>query len=318
MSDESAHAERRHTAAALMRHKKSAEDMRNEPLAFWDLNLIAASPCICCDQEMSHVSAYPFHSSEKFARQIILWCELCGFGMVPGTSFPLDDYYRTQYAIENRRDRDLDPESYFAKMESDNPPKNLARYIGRARNQIRKIRKYVPEIGSMLDVGAGPGYALWASGAKQKFAIEYDDFSRKYLDYIDATIVDWDAVPRHRYDVVLLSHSLEHFQFTEVLTRLELLMNSVNPGGLLYIEVPPGGLGWKQYHYKHEPHTLFFTPEALQGLAQKLNGEILLCAPTLKTYNLISDIENPIYEGRKGQRLGNPRGRLTLILKKGS
>lgn len=302
-------------AAALKRHQKFADDLRNEPLAFWDLRQVEGICCVCCDTQVSHVSAYPFASSERFARQIIVWCEKCGFGMVPRTSFSLEYYYRDEYALQNRGDRELDPEVYFERMDSGNPPRNLARYIGRARYQIGRIREFVPDIGAMLDVGAGPGYALRAAEAKKKFALEFDEYSKKFLDHIGATIVGWETASNHRYDVVLLSHSLEHFQYSDVLERLCMLMGTLNPGGLLYIEVPPGGLGWKHYSYKHEPHTLFFTPEAFRGLAGKLGGEVLLCGPTIKTFDKIDDLEFPIYRGGKAPRLNDPRGRLTLIVR---
>ncbi|QLC26658.1 class I SAM-dependent methyltransferase [Parasphingopyxis algicola] len=304
-----------HRAAALRRHRNFADDLRNEPLAFWDLRKIETIECVCCDAQPSHVSAYPFASSERFARQIIVWCENCGFGMVPQTSFPLEDYYREEYALQNRGDRHADPELYFAKMDSEHPPKNLARYIARARYQIKNIRRFIPRIGAMLDVGAGPGYALRASGADKKFALEHDEYSRKFLHHIGATLVEWETASRHRYDVILLSHSLEHFEYSDVVKRLRMLVSSLNPGGLLYVEVPPGGLGWKHYSYKHEPHTLFFTPEALRRLATKLGGEVLKCEPTIRNYNLVSDLESPIYHGAKARRLNDPRGRLTLILR---
>lgn len=306
----------RHVTDHANRHQKLAEERRDEPLAFWDVETLASLRCICCDSKTSHVSAYPSIYSAKFGRQIITWCKECGFGMVPGTSFSLEGYYQSEYALSNRRDRDVDPEVYFAEMDSENPPKMLARYIGRARSQIRKIQEYIPEITSMLDVGAGPGYALRVAGAKEKYAIEFDNYSVKFLDYIGAVCLDWDEVSKHRYDAILLSHSLEHFEYSDVVPRLEVLIGRLKPGGVLYIEVPPGGLGWKHYCYQHEPHTLFFTPEALSRLSEKLAANVVFCGPTIKTYDLIKDHEAPIYNGGNGEPFNDPRGRLTLILRK--
>ncbi len=303
-------------SASLQKHKKFAADVRQAPLAFWDLQVLAATPCVCCNSVSSHISAYPFHSSGAFARQLIIWCRKCGFGMVPETSFPLDEYYRQEYAMENRGDREEDPANYFARMDSRTPPQNLARYRNRARAQVKRIREYVPSIGAMLDVGAGPGYALRVAKAKKSYALEYDEFSKKFLDHVGATMVDWNTVGDFRYDVILLSHTLEHFQFDDVLPRMTQLVDRLNPSGLLYIEVPPGGLGWKVYNYKHEPHTLFFTPEALQRLGEKLSLEILACKPVNKTFNKIEDRDRTIYKPEKVDNFDNPRGGLTLIAQK--
>ncbi len=292
--------------------------IREQPLAFWEMPDIRKARCICCDKQTSHISAYPFFSSALFARQIVLWCGNCGFGMVPETSFELDDYYRDEYAVDNRGDREADPEQYFARMDSDTPPGNLARYRNRARTQISRIRKRMPDIGAMLDIGSGPGYALRTAGARESFALEHDRYSRPFLDHIGARIVDWDTVGDFRYDVILLSHSLEHFQYGDVLPRLTKLVDRLNPGGIFYIEVPPGGLGWKTYHYKHEPHTLFFTPESLHNIGRKLDLELLLCRPLNKTYNKIEDRADTIYNPPKDSAFDNPRGCLTLIARKPS
>lgn len=301
---------------SLERHKKFANAVRTAPLAFWDLGQVDSLRCVCCNSRPSHISTYPFFSSGKFARQIIVWCSNCGFGMVPKTSFELANYYREEYATENRGDRNIDPETYFAQLDSDNPPKNLQRYVSRAKTQCERIRSYVANIGTMLDVGAGPGYALHVSDADNKFALEYDEHSSKYLDYIGAEVVSWDNVSNHRYDVILLSHSLEHFQYSDVRPQLSGLISALNEGGILYIEVPPGGMGWKHYNYKHEPHTLFFTPEALRRLGDALGGKTLFCEPTVNTYDKIEDRDDAIYEPEKQYPLNDPRGGLTLIIRK--
>lgn len=289
--------------------------LREEPLAFWAFDGLAELTCPCCEEHPSHISAYPFHSTPVFARQILTWCDTCGFGMVPGTSFELDDYYRSQYALENRQDRDMDPAAYFKLLNSNAPPGNLARYIGRARDQAKRIRNVMPGAQSMLDVGAGPGYALYACNFGAKFAIEQDRHSRKFLDFIGATLLEWNEVRGLSFDVVLLSHSLEHFAHDQMFDRLKCLVDALAPGGLLYVEVPPGGLSWKHYSYRHEPHTLFFTPESLDRLARRLNLEVLHCGPLISTFNLIEDRADPIYSPAE-EKFGDPRGRLTLLGRK--
>lgn len=297
----------------LVRHQAFAAAVRGAPLSFWSLQELSKTKCPCCGSPMSHMSTYPFYDSALFSRQITVWCQDCGFGMVPGTSFSLEDYYRSQYAVENRGDRDLNPEEYFQLMASENPPANMIRYYSRARDQIARIRSYVPEVDSMLDVGAGPGYALHISGSARKDAIEYDRNSKKYLDYIGATLIDWDQLKPKQYNVVLMSHVLEHFLPADIHPRLNMLARALRPGGIIYIEVPPGGLSWKLYNYKHEPHTLFFTVQALGELGKKLGLEMLFCSSLGTTNDRIEDRADGIYTPPTRDGYDNPRGRLTMI-----
>jgi SAM-dependent methyltransferase len=297
----------------LVHHQEFAAAVRGAPLSFWNMQELSHTTCPCCGSLMSHVATYPFHDSALFSRQITIWCKDCGFGMVPGTSFSLEEYYRSRYAVENRGDRELMPEEYFQLMESDNPPANFMRYYARARDQLARIKSFVPDVRSMLDVGAGPGYALHISGSARKDAIEFDQNSKKYLDFIGATLLDWDRLEPDRYDVILMSHVLEHFLPADIHPRLNALARALRPGGIVYIEVPPGGLSWKLYAYKHEPHTLFFTLQALGELGKKLGLEVLFCAPLETTDDHIGDRADGIYTPPARDGYDNPRGRLTLI-----
>ena len=302
--------------ASLARHKKFAESVRTAPLEFLSLETIAKTRCACCGNKPSHVSSYPFFDSADFARQIIVWCKACGFGMVPEVSFPLQRYYEEQYAVENRGDREIPPEIYFTRQPGeDGLPITLKRYFGRATDQLARIRKHMPTLDAMLDVGSGPGYALHLSEARVKDAIEYDRNSKKYLDYLGANLITWDTIPTEKYDAVLMSHVLEHFLPADVEPRLRALFGALKPGGLLYIEVPPGGMGWKHYNYKHEPHTLFFTPQALGTLCKRMQFEIVLLAPVAKTMEKVEERTNAIYQPNK-KAFSDPRGRLTVICRK--
>jgi len=189
----------------------------------------------------------------------------------------------------------------------------LKRYFDRARGQLKRIKSLIGSIDAMLDVGAGPGYALHLSNAKRKDALELDESSNKYLDYIGAGRVSWDNLPANTYNVALMSHVVEHFEPADVRERLGKIAASLKVGGILYIEVPPGGLGWKNYDYKHEPHTLFFTPQALQELVRSIGLDLLMCGPLAKTLDKISDRDDAIYEPQGDEHVVNPRGKITAI-----
>lgn len=131
------------------------------------------------------------------------------------------------------------PEAYFAKLASAEPPPRLRRYASRARDELARLHQHVRRIGTMLDVGAGLGYALHLSAADEKFAIAPDLQSRKYLDHIGARLIDWAGTEPDRYDLILVSHVLEHFSPDDVRPRLDQLVRGRRPRGLLYTEVCP-------------------------------------------------------------------------------
>ena len=73
-----------------------------------------------------------------------------------------------------------------------------------------------------------------------------------------------------------MSHVLEHFlKPDEILTKLK---NFLNPGGIIFVEVP--NCGFKENLDKtiiHQPHTFHFTKKSLQILAHKVAFNVVRC-----------------------------------------
>lgn len=300
---EAARRQRAATAARLDAFKKA-------DVAFYPLASIDAARCPACDTAPDHLCTYPF-DTVAFSRLVVLWCPTCGMGWVPEVPFDLDDYYGTVYAQENRGDRDIPPEVYFSE---DNPllQKGGPRYFTRARAQIERAREHHPSIEAMLDFGAGPGYALWTSGARLKHAIEKDAACAKYLDHLGAERLTLESLPESTYDLVLSSHSLEHLVAHELVSVLERLRRALEPKGLLYVEVPSGGLSRLVMPGRHEPHTLFFTPDGLRRAVVRAGFEVVFADTLAKRENSLRP--EPVYTPPTNDAFASSaRGQITVL-----
>ena len=286
--------------------------MRTAPLFFLDVEELAGRPCLACATSARFVSAYPNPQSASFASTLIIWCTQCGMGWVPDLPLDLADYYEREYAVENRGDREMTPARYFA---ADSPFRDST-YFRRAQFQIQCAGQHVDSIGAMLDFGSGPGYALFLSGAATKHAVEYDSSSKKYLDFIGAERVWPQSLPKGSYDLILSSHSLEHLTATDLYPTLGAFRNALAPGGVLYVEVPGGSLTTYQSHVRHEPHTLFFSPEALVRVLERAGFEILAKSAEAQTGN--PSLQAPLYEPAADcdPFFAETKGRLTVICRR--
>ena len=67
-------------------------------------------------------------------------------------------------------------------------------------------------------------------------------------------------------DGVCSSHSLEHFWLDDLATLLEHVAGALAPDGMFVAEVPLGSLLRHALYYQHDPHTVFFTYDALDHM----------------------------------------------------
>lgn len=298
------------------RHAEALRQLRGGDLIFFPRELLAEARCPTCETPWSHSCAYPYSTSDLFSRLLVLWCPSCGLGWVPDVPFDLGEYYAREYAKTNRKDRDIEPALYFS---DDNPllkSKKGQRYFRRAKVQVKRIRERIGAIDAMLDFGSGPGYALHVSGATTKHAVEADPSCSKYLDHLGAERRNLESLPTGFYDVVLCSHSIEHLTADDLIETLRALRRALKPGGLLYIEVPAAGLSRWQMIYKHEPHTLFFSPAAIRGAVAKAGFDIELARPLGKKKSPL--LETPLYEPPADDAdASSPCGELTVIARRG-
>lgn len=286
----------------------------NERVQFWRLPAVARCP-FCRNESLDHVSRYQsvavkgiFHSA------LICWCSKCGSGYVPEGDRLLGNYYSVDYANQNRKDRDIDPETYFSEGHRDSSG-SIQRYFERANAHLTLIREAGGHLGSVLDFGSGPGYFLFVSEAKEKFAIEPDTKSEKYLHHIGAQVVTLEQLQPDSLDVIEASHSIEHLTGDSVESTVALLVRALKPGGIMLVEVPQGGISYLDLPYRHEPHTLFFTPEGLRALLSVPGTSIVMT----KTRSQIDYALSPkaIYRPDPEDTFASAcRNGLTLVLRK--
>lgn len=225
------------------------------PRSFLKLPESMHAPCpICGEGETRWTSAYPSYEPH-FHSAVIFYCAHCGSGFVPDGDSLIEGYYEAEYSVTNRGDRDIPPEVYFGPLR----PDHLKGYFDRAEHQLMNLRKLGANMGRVLDYGSGPGYLLHASSANEKYAVELDGDSDKYLDFIGAKKLAPRELPQRFFDVIVASHVVEHFTATSLERLLKSMLLSLNEGGLLLIEVPHGGLSYVNLKARQDPHTIFFT-----------------------------------------------------------
>jgi SAM-dependent methyltransferase len=142
-------------------------------------------------------------------------------------------------------------------------------YLARAKALFELSMHHLNRIPtSIFEVGAGFGYNLLAFT---------DNFPRATVatDEPDQKLAGSDNIKRDilrpgAYDVVLMSHVLEHF--TNPIEMLERGLESLTPGGVLVIEVPNDVPGVIPLNVDDEPHLLFLTEPTLK---QILPGHVI-------------------------------------------
>lgn len=267
---------------------------KNEPLAFKALPQKAEMACPACGlHEVAFESDYP-SNVKPFAHAQVLYCAACGLGFVRDFGPTLEQFYRNDYAATNRKDRDEAPEVYFSDAyRAQNPA--IKRYFARSARQLKLLRAHKATMGSVLDFGSGPGYFIHTARPVHRFAFEPDEASRKYLDWLGVKVVPTLEQIRPRlYTAIVASHSIEHLVAEELQSTLSRLISGLRAGGRLLVEVPHGGHSYLHLRgARQDPHTLFFTPEALSRAITRAGGVILYEGALAKEE--IPRRSNPIY-----------------------
>lgn len=251
------------------------------------------------------------HGRQVFGRPSLYECRHCGLVQVePGPSAKaLDDYYRVDYRKHNLYGSDVADTSRF-------PFDNLF-YYNRGQSIAELVAPHVTAPAPrVLDIGAGYGHILHAFGERfpeaDRQAIEYSDVCVRHLRGIGVEVVNRpveDVLPevRGRFDVIVLSHVLEHIR--EPRPVLDLIREALAPGGILYIEVPnipqESLLRFPDHHWAprwDEPHITFFSLDTLRHVMGAAGFTEQFC-----------DTGGPRYRYISGLRFRTPPARAFLL-----
>ncbi len=231
--------------------------------------------CPACAGQVTHCSDYPSRK-KPFANMRVFYCTTCGFGFVPDTAEVLEQYYKSEYGRVNRGDRTAAPQEYFRDLETGYHPA-LIKYAARAKRQIALLKEAGAPFGRVLDYGSGPGCFLHACDAQEAHAVEPDEMSHKYLEYLGAQLHgDAASLPKAAFDTIIASHVIEHLPVEALHDTLSALVAALTPQGRLLIEVPQGGHSYLHLAgQRQDPHTLFFTGQALVEVVRAAGAQIL-------------------------------------------
>lgn len=176
-------------------------------------------------------------------------------------------------------DKDLDV-YYTSYWQTHDLEKEIPVFKTQAETRYLFLKPYLSKSGilNMLDVGAGFGLIseiISADAAGNKTEYDVVELDPVAIDYLKRKIIP-RAIYSHikniksRYEVIMLSHILEHL--TRPLSFLLDLRNRLTEGGVIFIEVPNQDYKFKS---RNEPHLVFFSPDTLSGLVEKAGFKVL-------------------------------------------
>ena len=231
--------------------------------------------CWACNQ--TDVSKTPFIEGwghKLFDDLQIQVCASCGFGSVINelSGESLDAYYDEVY-------RSSSSPMYF----------NFAQ---QRPNQL-EMRAYAqmllakPFINSglpinILDVGAGPGGSYHAAreifpNSKMFFLDNNIEIITYYKKWFDVTVLEDLTTVDEKFDLILMSHSLEHFSANGMRGLLENLRQCLTENGRLVVEVPHCDFRIASHldgieRVNDTPHLQFFSIDSLVNIVSSSKG----------------------------------------------
>jgi len=243
------------------------------------------------------------HGKRLFGKAGLYICANCSFvQMIPvPTDFELVDYYKIDYRYGERYGSEVANVSEF-------PCDNLF-YLNRGESIAELVSKSFnsekeSEPVRILDIGAGFGHVLHAFGRRftdpELFAIEISEVCIKHMTSLGIKVYSElaeDILPEldEQFDIIVLSHVLEHLANPKEMVRL--LRNRLSNNGLLYIEVPNIPVeSLKKYPDNKwaprvdEPHITFFSRETLKRILKNEDMKILFCETGGEKYQYVSSV----------------------------
>ena len=152
---------------------------------------------------------------------------------------------------------------------------------------VDRVERCLPEPGSWLDIGCGPGFLLSQARDRgwQCTGLDSSPFAPQFarerfgLDDVNTGLIEDVDFKGKTFDVISMQHVIEHLY--EPVPTMREIIKLLKPGGILYLETPDissgsallDGADW--LHIKIPEHVLYFSQDTLERLMQELDCEVL-------------------------------------------
>jgi len=230
--------------------------------------------CPACNNEDTNPKRFSYTPTtidklKLFDERDILYCKECGFGMIEQDvdSDVLQKYYSSDYSGKAKKQAEINT--------VDN--RTSYSYDIRSISQLALIRQYI-DINSetvIAEIGAGPGGIL--------FTLRQNKFNGKYVAFepqeqahdwlrnlggdIEKDVFTYNSAAKYKnsVDIVIMSHSLEHFSpgdIESIISSVEVMLKN---GGVFFCEVPNADLSlYPNAGEMVVPHLSFFSIESFK------------------------------------------------------
>lgn len=259
--------------------------------------------CKICGSSLSKKIDYLDKFNHTLFKNRIIWvCQNCGFGEIwPKidkdflSKFYANYYYRSEESVMHIDFKNL------------NINENLLDF--RSLSQLFLAYQYLSnkEKYFFLDIGAGSGFSFVSAKKMFKnvrlFAVEANNDAKMFYirNFTGISVVDNLNMLKEKMDIILMSHSLEHFDINDIPNLFCDMYNVLSENGIVIIEVPHVDLRNEfvvKARLNDTPHLSFFSLESLKVLVEKSKFELCFIN-TAGESNDIAFGKNAIMKRRK-------------------
>lgn len=240
--------------------------------------------CIGCNQNYKvdeGLSFFPTstHKLKIFDEMKILCCSECGLGVVSEDvdENDLSEYYRASYGGLAKK---------YALTDIDSPLKSQV-IDYRSISQITLIKTYMDldESKTVLEIGSGKGdfYAALKDLSLNCKYVTYEPQkeAKEKLNHMGIEVINKSFEPNDaakndsKYDLIVMSHCLEHFHPAKVIGTIESIYKMLKPGGYFFCEVPNAELlKYPNAGERVVPHLTFFSILSLKKILIRNNFDL--------------------------------------------
>ena len=234
--------------------------------------------CSICKGNKLRTIGYKNKWSALFNNKKILVCNECGFGQIEPKIEPklILDFYKDVYRSKGSPhyvdfSKNL-PNQYFYRS------KSISQFL--LGIQYLEYKKEY----NFLDIGAGLGKSFTTAneifnGHVNLHAIEEDKRAKQFYqkNFQDVVISSSISEFNDIMDIVLMSHSLEHFDIEDMNELFKKIYTAMVKNGIAIIEIPHADFRDEENEKnrpKDTPHLSFFSLDSFRKLLESLDFEI--------------------------------------------